>query len=97
MANKLPILSGNDANLPSQPFQEKTIILSRKGQGVDLWYDENGNRYRLNYATLDELDSKVFGTTDAIVRNSYGDSATDAVSQKFFTDESNSTWNQNQW
>jgi hypothetical protein len=47
MAEKtLPIIAGDGDNLPA-PFLDKTIIVAKSGNGIDMHYDENGDRYSL--------------------------------------------------
>lgn len=94
---QLPIKSGNSTGLPA-PSQGKNVLIAHRGQGVDLYFDENGIRKRMNYATLEELDGKVVGITGEVaVRDTFGSSQTDAVSQKFFTETINGMWDQTNW
>ncbi|GHT63023.1 hypothetical protein FACS189451_08910 [Bacteroidia bacterium] len=44
----------------------------------------------------DEVENAVVGTTDAIVRNTLGDSQIDAASQKLLTDTVK-TWDKSNW
>jgi hypothetical protein len=46
MAKKLPIITGSGENLPA-PFLDKTIIVTKSETGMDIHYDEQGNRYSL--------------------------------------------------
>jgi hypothetical protein len=48
---------------------------------------------QLRLIVREELEDKVVGTTDAVVRNTTGNSQTDAISQALFT-ETTDNWNQ---
>jgi hypothetical protein len=47
MAEKtLPIIAGNGESIPA-PFLDKTLVVGKSGNGMDMYYDENGERYPL--------------------------------------------------